>query len=80
MFLFLFLIDLQKWLQWKLLATLSRPCTPFRELPSPQNIPETPGWTPGLDGASPFTPLATDVVRTYNEAMESIANLTSHEI
>ena len=54
--------------------------TPFRELPSPQNIPETPDWTPGLDGASHFTPLATDVVRTYNEAMESIANLTSHEI
>jgi hypothetical protein len=53
--------------------------TPFREPPTPQNIPSTPCWTPGTDAASPPTPLVTDTVRAYNSAMDTIANLTARE-
>lgn len=53
--------------------------TPFREPPTPQNIPLTPCWTPGTDAASPPTPLVTDTVRAYNSAMDTIANLTARE-
>ena len=58
------------------LATL----TPFREPPTPQNIPVTPCWTPGSDVTSPSTPFGTDTVGAYNSAMNTIANLTAQEI
>lgn len=54
--------------------------TPFREPPTPQNIPVTPCWTPGSDVSSPSTPLVTDIVGRYNSAMDTIANLTAEEI
>ena len=54
--------------------------TPFREPSTPQNIPETPCWTPGSEIASPSTPLVTDIVDAYNSAMDTIANLTAQEI
>ena len=53
--------------------------TPFREPPTPQNIPATPCWTPGTDAESPPTPSVTDTVRVYNSAMDAIANLTAQE-
>ena len=51
--------------------------TPFCEPPTPQNIPSTPGWTPGTDVEPPPTPLATDTVHVYNTAMDTIANLAA---
>ena len=51
--------------------------TPFREPPTPLNIPSTPGWTPGTDTEPPSTPLATDTVYVYNAAMDTIANLAA---
>ena len=51
--------------------------TPFREPSTPQNIPETPCWTPGSESTSPSTPLVTDIVDAYNSAMDAIANLTA---
>ena len=45
---------------------------PFREPPTPQNIPSTPCWTPGTHAGSPPTPLVTDTVHVYNSAMDTI--------
>ena len=53
--------------------------TPFREPPTPQNIPATPCWTPGTDAESPPTPSVTDTVRVHNSAMDAIANLTAQD-
>ncbi|KAL9983008.1 hypothetical protein ACROYT_G005129 [Oculina patagonica] len=54
--------------------------TPFREPSAPQNIPETPCWTPGSEITSPATPLVTDIVDAYSSAMDTIANLTAQEV
>ena len=57
------------------------PSTPFGEPSTAQNNPVTPGWTPGSDiAATPCTPLDTDVVGTYNSAMDAIAGLVEPEM
>ncbi|PFX27376.1 hypothetical protein AWC38_SpisGene7926 [Stylophora pistillata] len=41
--------------------------------------PNTQGWTPGSEGASLLTPSVTNVVQSYNTAMDTTANLTERE-
>ena len=41
--------------------------------------PTTPCWTPGSEEASFTTPVVTDAVSRYNEAMDTIASLIIQE-
>ena len=41
--------------------------------------PTTPCWTPGSEEASFTSPVVTDAVGRYNEAMDTIASLTTQE-
>ena len=55
--------------------------TPFLEdqsTPASWN-PITPCWTPGSEEASLTSPVVTDAVGRYNEAMDTIASLTTQE-
>ena len=55
--------------------------TPFLEdqsTPTSWN-PITPCWTPGSEEASFTSPVVTDAVGRYNEAMDTIASLTTQE-
>ena len=55
--------------------------TPFLEgqsTPASWN-PITPCWTPGSGEASFTSPVVTDAVGRYNEAMDTIASLTTQE-
>ena len=55
--------------------------TPFLEdqsTPASWN-PTTPCWTPGSEEASFTSPVVTDAVGRYNEAMDTIASLTTQE-
>ena len=55
--------------------------TPFLEdqsMPASWN-PTTPCWTPGSEEASFTTPVVTDAVSRYNEAMDTIASLIIQE-
>ena len=55
--------------------------TPFLEdqsTPASWN-PITPCWTPGSEEASFTSPVVTDAVGRYNEAMDTIASLITQE-
>ena len=55
--------------------------TPFLEdqsTPASWN-PTTPCWTPGSEEASFTSPVVTDAVGRYNEAMDTIASLITQE-
>ena len=55
--------------------------TPFLEdqsMPASWN-PTTPCWTPGSEEASFTSPVVTDAVGRYNEAMDTIASLITQE-